>query len=320
MVDQHRVLVVVEVVDVQELFDLGDARLGDRDLELRLLDLVVLVPRELRSDPRERLVPLRAVLHHAADDQRGPRLIDQDRVDLVHDREVVAALDGVFESHRHVVAEVVEPELVVGPVGDVGRVRGSAFLWAHRGLDQPDLETEEPIDPAHPLRVALREVVVDRHEMDTLALERVQVAGEGRDEGLALSRPHLGDGAAVQRRSAHQLDVEVALADGAARGFARRGERLREQVVERLAVLDALPELDGLVGELLIREVLDLGLPRIDQLGELLELFASAALADVAEPVDDGQGGSFSCRGTSILPAPRVRPGCEPALAAARPR
>ena len=50
----------------------------------------------------------------------------------------------------------------------------------------------------------------------------------------------------MQRGAAHELDVEVALAERALRGLADGGERLGQQVVERLAVLVALPELVGL--------------------------------------------------------------------------
>ena len=56
------------------------------------------------------------------DDERRARLVDQDRVDLVDDGEIEAALVAVRHLHRHVVAQVVETELVVGAVGDVGCV------------------------------------------------------------------------------------------------------------------------------------------------------------------------------------------------------
>ena len=56
------------------------------------------------------------------DDQRRPRFVDQDAVDLVHDRELMPALHVVRELELHVVAEVVEPELVVRAVGDVAAV------------------------------------------------------------------------------------------------------------------------------------------------------------------------------------------------------
>jgi hypothetical protein len=60
----------------------------------------------------------------AADDQRRARLVDQDRVHLVHDGVVQAALHPVGGLVDHVVAQVVEAVLVVGAVGDVGRVGG----------------------------------------------------------------------------------------------------------------------------------------------------------------------------------------------------
>ena len=56
------------------------------------------------------------------DDERRPRFVDQDAVDLVDDREVVAALHVVREVELHVVAQVVEAELVVRAVGDVAAV------------------------------------------------------------------------------------------------------------------------------------------------------------------------------------------------------
>jgi hypothetical protein len=78
----------------------------------------------------------------------------------------------------------------------------------------------------------------------------------------------------------------MTLADRAARGFAGGRERLRKEVVEGLTVLEALSELDRLMGQLLVRELLGLGLPSVDQLGDLLQLLAAPAFADVAELLD----------------------------------
>src|SRR3546814_14389809 len=68
------------------------------------------------------LVQLRGVLGRTGDDQRRARLVDQDRVDFVDDRVMQAALVALFLAQRHVVAQVVEAEFVVGAVGDVGRI------------------------------------------------------------------------------------------------------------------------------------------------------------------------------------------------------
>ena len=108
-----------------------------------------------------------------------------------------------------------------------------------------DGQPEEAVHPAHPLGVALGEVVVDRDDVDALAGERVEVGRQRRDEGLALTGLHLGDVAEVQRGAAHDLDVVVALAERAAGGLADGGERLGQQVVEGLAVGEPLPVLVG---------------------------------------------------------------------------
>ena len=77
--------------------------------------------------------------------------------------------------------------------------------------------------------------------------DRVEVGGERRDEGLALTGLHLGDVAEVEGGATHELHVEVAHAEGALGRLAHGGERLGQQVVERLAVGVALAQLDGLV-------------------------------------------------------------------------
>ena len=185
------------------------------DDALVLLDLVVDVALQRADDRGEAVVQLGGVGDPAGDDQRGAGLVDEDRVDLVDDGVVVAALGLVVELGRHVVAQVVEAELVVRAVGDVGGVLRA--LLGRRGLepgdDQADLEPQEPVDAAHPLGVAPGQVVVDGDEVHALAGEPVEVGGQGRHEGLALAGLHLGDPAEVQRRAAHQLDVEVALPD-----------------------------------------------------------------------------------------------------------
>ena len=104
------------------------------------------------------------------DDERRARLVDEDRVDLVDDRVVVAALGLVFARFAHVVAQVVEAELVVGAVGDVGAVLNALHVGrVVVGEDHADLEPEEPVHPPHPLRVAAGEVVVGGHEVHTAA-------------------------------------------------------------------------------------------------------------------------------------------------------
>ncbi len=163
--------------------------------------------------------------------------------------------------------------------------------------DDADGEAEEAVDLAHPLGVALGEIVVDGDDVDAVAGERVEVAGEGGDEGLAFAGLHLGDLALVEDHAADHLDVEVAHADDAAAGFADYGEGFGEDVVERgffgvdagFVVGDAFEsggdagaEFGGLGGELLVGELLD-GLFEGVDLGEHGEHALDGAIVGGAE-------------------------------------
>ena len=132
-------------------------------------------------------------------------------------------------------------------------VGGLALLVVQVVLDDADGHAEEAVNPAHPLRVAPGQVVVDGDDVDALALERVQVGGQRGDERLAFAGLHLGDPAAVQHDAADQLHVEVPHVQRALAGLADDGEGLGQQVVERFAVGEALAELDGLHAQRFVR-------------------------------------------------------------------
>ena len=231
VVDQGDVADVVEIALLQQPrlaqqgFQLLDADLGEGD-RAGLFVLLEILLDQLRHQPVHPHVELGGVLGRPGDDQRRARLVDQDRVDLVDDGVVEGPLDHFLQAELHVVAKVVEAELVVGAVGDVAGIGLAAFGVAQPVDDAADTEAEEAVDGAHPLGVALRQVVVDGDDVNALPLHRVQVDGEGRDQRLALAGLHLGDHAPVQDDAAQDLDVEVALAEGPFRRLAHGGERL----------------------------------------------------------------------------------------------
>ena len=97
---------VEHVVDLEQALDLVDALLGRRDGVLLEIDEVVAVrgvailpvfasPFESRHEARELVVQVLRLLGLAADDQRRARLVDEDVVDLVDDREVALALNAL---------------------------------------------------------------------------------------------------------------------------------------------------------------------------------------------------------------------------------
>ena len=109
---------------------------------------------------------------------------------------------------HHVVPEIVEPELVVGTVGDIrpvarGALRGVGLVL----VDAVDGETEVGVDVTHPLGVALCKVRVNRYQVRALAHEGVEIERHGGHEGLSLPRRHLGHLAPVEGDRADELHV-----------------------------------------------------------------------------------------------------------------
>ncbi len=166
------------------------------------------------------------------------------------------------------------------------------------------------IDEAHPLGVAAGEVVVDRDDVHAAPGQRVEIDRQRRHQGLALAGLHLRDVALVQEHAAHQLDVERAQAQRPARRLAGVGEGLGQQVVQRLALGQAVAELDGLVADAGVVERLELRLQRVDRLDRLRVALTFRSF---------GVPNTFF----AIVPSPIIEPSssnpCGPQMPASRP-
>ena len=176
---------VGEVLHVEGGLGLGHAPGGEGDgpgllvdhvVGVDVLGLLLLVVHgghghalQARGEVVRQGVELGGLLAHAGDDQGGPGLVDEDGVHLVHDGEGVAPLHELGLVDGHVVPEVVEAELVVGAVGDVGVVGGLLAGGVDAVDDQAHGEAHPPVDLAHPVAVALGQVVVDGDDVDPLA-------------------------------------------------------------------------------------------------------------------------------------------------------
>lgn len=142
------------------------------------------------------------------------------------------------------------------------------------------------------------EVVVDGDDVHALAGQRVEVGRERGDQGLALTGLHLGDVAEVERGAAHELHVEVALAQHPLGRLADGRERLGHQVVEGLALLQALLELGRHAAQLVVGHRDEVVLDGVDGLGDGLELAHDLAFADAQDLVEERHAGHLLGRGT----------------------
>jgi hypothetical protein len=126
--------------------------------------------------------------------------------------------------------------------------------------------------------------------MDALAGQRVEICRKRGDQSLALAGLHLGDLAGVQHHATDQLHVEMAHIEDAFAGFADDRECFHQQVVDRLAIGNTLPELARLVSKLLLGKGLHLRLERTnfrDARHEPLELALVLRPYDLGEELTD---------------------------------
>src|SRR5690606_4256864 len=92
-----------------------------------LTDLALLKTRHQSIDG---LIQLGRILSGTGNNERGTGLVDQDGIHFINNGKVETALNLVLNTEGHVVAQVVETELVISTVGDIGLVGGTLFfLW-----------------------------------------------------------------------------------------------------------------------------------------------------------------------------------------------
>ena len=178
----------------------------------------------------------------------------------------MAALRHLVERVFHVVAQIVEAELIVRAIGNVAGISRLALTIIEAVHNGAGRHAEEAIELAHPFGVAAGEVIVDGNDVHALSGERVEIDGQRCHQRLALTGAHFGDGAPVQHHAADQLHIEVTHAERADRTFANDREGLFEKVVQRFALVEALTEGCSLGFQLLIGERLHLRLQSIDPL------------------------------------------------------
>ena len=208
----------------------------------------------------------------SGNNQRGARLIDQDGVHLVDNRKCMTALHLILLIDRHVVAQIVESELIVRTIGDIRLIHRLAVFRRDIVDNQSDLESEETVNLSHPLAVSLCQIVVDCDDMYALSGQRIEVYRQRCHKGLALAGFHLSDASLMQDDAADDLYPVVTHAEHAVRRLSHGRKRLRQQRIQRLTVRITLLELRRLGAQFLIRELAVLVLQRIDLVGNRTDL------------------------------------------------
>ena len=191
-------------------------------------------------------IKLRPILCRTRDNQRRARLINQDRVDLIDDRKVMASLSHLVQLRTHVVTKVIEPKLIVGRVCDISGIGllflGLWLLW----VDNTCAQTQRAINLRHPFRITFGQIIVNRHDVHTLTAEPVQIGRERCNEGFTLTCFHFSDVSLMQENTAHQLRIKRPQSKSTARPFTTVSKGFGQKAFEAFTTSNTLAKLSCL--------------------------------------------------------------------------
>ena len=105
--------------------------------------------------------------------KRGSRFVYKNWVNLVNNGKGVASLHALRSVHNHIIAKIVKAHFVVCAEGYICGICFFALFVCFFVNDKPHGKTHKAIDFAHPFRVALCKIVVDRYYVHALARKRV---------------------------------------------------------------------------------------------------------------------------------------------------
>ena len=213
------------------------------------------------------LVPL------AGDNQRRPGLVDEDGVHLVHNGENMAPLDHLPLVNGHIIPQIIEAQFVVGAVCDIAGIGGAPLVIVHLVQNCAAAQPKPAVDFAHPVAVALDQIIVDRHDMDAPARQSVEIGGHSGHQGFALAGLHLGNAALMQHNAANDLHSVGLHAQHPPSRLSADGERLRQQLVQGFPLLVTGLQLRGLVLQLLVAQGGVFRLQRLHSLDHRLYFF-----------------------------------------------
>ena len=186
---------------------------------------------------------------------------------------MVRPLDAVLERVFHVVAQVIEAELVVGPIGDIRLVSRPAFRFGHVVPDHTDAQAQKLVDRSHPFGITPGQIVIHRDHVNTLTGQGVDVDSKSGDQGFPFPSLHLSNFAPMKDLTTDELHIEMTHIQGAPARFANRSKGFGENIVKRFAQFQTGFELGGLGLQISIRELGDSLLQLIDAIHQGLNPF-----------------------------------------------
>ena len=109
----------------------------------------------------------------SGNDQRSSRLIDQYRVNLIHNGIMQIPLNQILLINHHVISQIIKSKFVIGNVSDITLISRPSRVIVHVIGHNADTEPQEVMHLSHPLGITGCQIVVDRNDVDAFSLQGI---------------------------------------------------------------------------------------------------------------------------------------------------
>ena len=126
---------------------------------------------------------------------------------------------------------------------------------------------------SHPLRITLRQIIVDSDDMHPFSFQRIQICRQQTGLRLTFTGLHLGNTPLMQNNSANQLYAVVFRIKNSPRRFSHRGICLRQQIIQSLPFGQSFFIFFCFITQLLVRQFHHLRTERFNLIDQSLDTF-----------------------------------------------
>ena len=175
----------------------------------------------------------------SGNDKRSSRLIDQYGIDLINDRIMQISLYELLLVDYHVITQIIKTELIICYISDITIVCLTTLVIVHIIQNNSNRQSKEFMYFTHPLGISLRQVVIDRYDTDTLALQSVQICRKCGYQCLTFTGLHLCDTSLMQDNTTNDLYSVMFHTKDTACGLADCCKSLRKKIIKCLSLVQS---------------------------------------------------------------------------------
>ncbi len=172
--------------------------------------------------------------------KRGPGLVYEDGVHLVHNGIMQIPLYHLLLVNHHVVTKVVKSKLIVGTIGYIAIIGLSPGIVVQAVDDNAHRKPEKVIDLAHEFGLVLCQVIVHGHKVGALAFKGIQIKRKGCRKCFTFTSFHLGNPSLMEYDTTHQLDPVMPFPDDPCGGLSHYCIGFGKYVIQGFTVNQAL--------------------------------------------------------------------------------